>query len=251
MSREKNLKGLDRTLDSNDVHNVFSNGLDLRYNQIYLNGVDRGYEVAPETNEPGVDFVMATQFTKNINLCNSRNPGKPILVHMSTCGGDWNFGMQIYDAIKACESPITIVNYTHARSMSSIILQAADWRVMMPHSHFMFHQGDYGDYGTLRQVTSGLEFYSREGTPTMLSIYTDSMKKKGEMKTKSRGEIKRWLTEKMNKKEDVFLTAEEAVNYGFADEIFRGWRNYIDQRTMSPIIPKTSIQKRVVKSSGR
>lgn len=37
---------------------VFINGLDLRHNQIYLNGVDRGYEVAFETDEPGVDFVI-------------------------------------------------------------------------------------------------------------------------------------------------------------------------------------------------
>ena len=240
MNRGKKEGRLERTFDSGEMDRVFINGLDLRHNQIYLNGVDRGYEVAFETDEPGVDFVMATQFTKNLNLCSSRNPRKPILVHMSTCGGDWNFGMQIYDAIKACESPITIVNYTHARSMSSIILQAADWRIMMPNSHFMFHQGTYGNYGTLKQVTSDLEFYSKVGTRTMLDIYTDSMKKKGEMKEKSRKEIADWLTEQMDKKEDVFLTSGEAVNYGFADEIFQGWKNYLDERTGNPIVPKTS-----------
>ena len=240
MGRSKKPSRLERTFDSGEMDRIFTNGLDLRHNQIYLNGIDRGYDLESKMDEPGVDFIMASQLIKNINLCSSRNPGKPILIHMSTCGGEFVFGMQIYDAIKACESPITIVNYTHARSMSSMILQAADWRVMMPHSHFMFHQGEYGDYGTLKQVTSNLEFYNREGTRIMLDIYTDAMKRKGLMKDKSRKEIADWLIEQMDKKEDVFLTAEEAVQYGFADEIFQGWKNYLDERTKNPIIPKTS-----------
>lgn len=240
MSARKKQSGLERTFDSGEMDRIFTNGLDLRHNQIYLNGIDRGYDLEAKMDEPGVDFIMAAQFTKNLNLCSSRNPGKPILIHMSTCGGEFVFGMQIYDAIKACESPVTIVNYTHARSMSSIILQAADWRVMMPHSHFMFHNGEYGNYGTLKQVTSDLEFYNREGTRTMLDIYTGSMQKKGEMMGKSREEIEQWLNAQMDKKEDVFLTAKEAIGYGFADEIFQGWKNYLDERTRNPIIPKTS-----------
>ena len=42
--------------------------------------------------------------------------------------------MAIFDAIKICRSHVTILVYGQAESMSSIILQAADKRIMMPNS---------------------------------------------------------------------------------------------------------------------
>jgi ATP-dependent protease ClpP protease subunit len=147
------------------------------------------------------------------------NPEKPIVIHMKTCGGLWEEGMAIYDAIKACPSKVTILNYTHARSMSSIIFQAADKRVMMPHSHFMFHDGTYGIEGTVKQVRSAIEF-DKHNERVMLDIYADKMNEKGEMAGKGITKIKKWLREQMDKKEDVFLQAEKTVEFGLADEIF-------------------------------
>ena len=60
--------------------------------------------------------------------------------------------MAIYDAIQACKSYVTI-GYGQAESMSGIILQAADNRLMSPHSHFMAHFGSTdcsGDYLRLK-----------------------------------------------------------------------------------------------------
>jgi ATP-dependent protease ClpP protease subunit len=192
--------------------------LDLISNHIYLTGVDRGYEIN-SIAENGIDYVLATRFIKNINLCMRANEGKPIVVNMKSCGGDWMEGMAIYDAIKSCPSKVTILNYTHARSMTSIIFQSADKRVMMPHSHFMFHDGFYADEGTVKQVKSGLEFYSKAEN-VMLNIYAERMSEKGDFKGHPISKIKKWLRQMMDKKEDVFLTAEEAVFLGLADEIF-------------------------------
>jgi len=252
-SRERTRARVKRTFDSFEPDNVFNWGLDLRRNQLYLNGVDRGYEIGPEGAEPGVDFVMATNFTKGLNLCQMVNPGKPVLVHMSTCGGDWNFGMHIYDAIKAATSPVTIVNYTHARSMSSIILQAADWRVMMPNSHFMFHDGQYQGGGTVKEARSDFKFYDEVGGKTMLRIYAEQMKRKGEFAGKSFEEIEGWLRDQMDKHENVYKTAEETVSLGLADEIFQGWNSYLDMRTHHPKIPLNARPKRraTKKSSTR
>ena len=147
------------------------------------------------------------------------NPGKPIVIHMKTCGGLWEEGMAIYDAIKSCPSKVTILNYTHARSMSSIIFQAADKRVMMPNSHFMFHDGTYSIDGTVKQVRSSVEF-DKLNTMTMLNIYAQKMNEKGEFAGKGVVKIKKWLRDQMDKKEDVFLNAEQTVDLGFADEVF-------------------------------
>lgn len=193
--------------------------VDLISNHIYLMGVDRGYEITQDGAEPGIDYVIAKRFIKNINMCMRVNPNKPILIHMKTCGGLWEEGMAIYDAIKSCPSPVIILNYTHARSMSSIILQAADKRVMMPNSHFMFHDGTYGIDGTVKQVRSSLEF-DRINSITMLNIYAEKMNEKGEFKGKGLVKIRKWLRDQMDKKEDVFLSSQKAVDLGFADEIF-------------------------------
>jgi ATP-dependent protease ClpP protease subunit len=193
--------------------------IDLISNHIYLMGVDRGYEVTSDASEPGIDYVIAKRFIKNINMCMRVNPDKPILVHMKTCGGDWNEGMAIYDAIKSCPSPVIILNYTHARSMSSIIFQAADKRVMMPNSYFMIHDGTYGIEGTYKGVMSNMEFDKRT-EKVMFDIYAEKMAEKGKFKGQDTLKIKKWLRSQMDKKEDVFFTAEESIEYGFSDQIF-------------------------------
>jgi ATP-dependent protease ClpP protease subunit len=138
---------------------------------------------------------------------------------MKTCGGDWAEGMAIHNMIQACPNPVTILNYTHARSMSSIIFQAANKRVMMPDSIFMLHDGTYGIEGTVKTVKSAIEF-DMKSEVRMLDIYVASMKNKGKFKNKSENWIRKFLRSEMDKREDVFLTAEEAVEWGLADEIF-------------------------------
>jgi ATP-dependent protease ClpP protease subunit len=46
------------------------------------------------------------------------------------------------------------------------------------------------------------------------------MKVQGKMKDEKPEKIKKWLRDQMDKKEDVYLSAQQAVDYGFADEIF-------------------------------
>lgn len=200
------------------VTNLHEYDLDLVSNHIYLSGIDRGYDLG-DPGEPGVDFLLANRFMKNMNLCMRVNPDKPLVIHMKTCGGDWNEGIAIYDMIKAYPFPVTILNYTHARSMSSLILQAANKRVMMPNSYFMYHDGLYYVDGTVKAVRSNIEF-DRRTEETMLNIYADSMKKFGKFKGQTDIKIKNYLRNQMDKKEDVFLTAGEAIQHGFADEIF-------------------------------
>jgi ATP-dependent protease ClpP protease subunit len=172
--------------------------------------------------EPGVEFSMANRLIKNLRLLDTTN-NKPILIHMKTCGGDWHEGMAIYDAISYCKSYVTILNYTHARSMSSIILQAADNRVMMPHSHFMYHHGSYGVYGDWAKVQSIID-WDRKIPDIMLGLYADRMTttKAGKYHGQSTDKIKKMIQRQLEKKVDVFFTAEETIESGLADSIFDG-----------------------------
>lgn len=197
------------------------NNIDVKANHIYLHG-DTDYIGKIDgdpTGQPGVEYAMAAKFIKNMNILMRKNSTMPILIHSFTCGGDWSFGMAIYDMIRSCPVPVTILNYAEARSMSSIIFQAANKRVMMPNSVFMFHRGTLGVSGTVTQVESSVEF-NKLTEVTMLDIYVRSMKRSGKFSRKSKEYIREWLVDQMNKKEDVYLTAEQTVEYGLADYIF-------------------------------
>jgi ATP-dependent protease ClpP protease subunit len=194
--------------------------VDLKSNHIYLFGAEiyAGSDTTGDA-EPGIEYVIANRFIRNMNICMRVNPDKPILIHMKSCGGDWNEGMAIHNTIKACPFPVTILNYTHARSMSSLIFQAANKRVMMPDSYFMFHDGTLGYDGTVKQVNSFVDFYKLAGE-RMLDIYAEVMLQSPTFEEFTLKEAKDWLITQMDKKEDVYITAPQAVEYGFADEIF-------------------------------
>ena len=197
---------------------IHESGLDTKNNHLYLDGV-KDYIMAGETGEPGVEFVMASKFIRNMNILMRFNPDKPILIHMKTCGGDWTEGMSIHNMIQACPNPVSILSYTHARSMSSLIFQAANKRVMMPDSYFMFHDGTVAYDGTVKKVESEFQF-DQGSKERMLDIYVESMLREGKFCKDSPGKIRRMLRRLMDRKEDVFLTAKEAVEWGLADEVF-------------------------------
>lgn len=207
---------LRKYLANDPVATVHDYNLDLTANHIYLVGEE--IYANEDLTEPGVEYVMANRFIRNLNIL-MRKSHDPILIHMKTCGGLWEEGMAIYDAIAACPNPVTILSYTHARSMSSLILQAADKRVLMPHSTFMFHEGTMSMAGTVKQFRTEGRMLTKTGE-VMLDIYVNAMKRKGKFAKKSREAIREWLVEQMNLHEEVYLSAEEAVAYGFADEVF-------------------------------
>lgn len=208
--------------EASDAILVHTHGLDLAAREIWLTPSDEYIAGAIDTipSDPGVDYTMATRFLKNLHILMNTDKDS-ILIHMKTFGGDWDQGMAIYDAINSCPNYITIVNYTAARSMSSIIFSAADRRVMMPHSKFMFHQGSQGFDGTAKQFLTEAE-QAKEMDNQMLEVYSGVMGKSREWAKKSPADRKKWLREQMDRKEEVYLTPKDAIKHGFADEIFDG-----------------------------
>ena len=194
-------------------------GIDVPNRELYLVG-----EPTLLTDEdPGVEYMMASRIIRNLRMLVLRGDG-PILIHMKSCGGYETEGFAIYDTILSCPCHVTILSYTHARSISSIILQAADHRVLMPSSYFMFHRGTLEVDGDVTAVQSYIQF-SKLWERQMLDIYTAKMKQKGKYIKWSEKRIRELIDEEMNKKVDVYLTAQEAVDWGLADCVFDGnWK---------------------------
>ena len=139
------------------VEAIHDRCLDIDRRQLWLHGISKA---GPEYDgiEPGVEYLMVAQATKNLELFRQQSVSDPLLIHLQTCGGYWEQGMAIHNAISFMPFPVTMLVYTYARSMSSIILQAADHRVMMPDSYFMMHWGDMVMVGEARSVTSTVFF---------------------------------------------------------------------------------------------
>jgi len=198
-----------------DIESIHNQNIDLKQREIYLHGHHGPFE-----DDPGVEYRMATTFIKNLrHLDYLKN--EPILIHMHSLGGNWGDGMAIYDSITLSRSHITILVYGQAESMSSIMLQAADKRMMMPNSYFMCHYGSSGNSGNYLDTQNWSKFEEKI-LDTMLDIYTARSKKgkyfKEKFKTVTMEKVKRFLKRKL-KDGDWYLTAHEAVYYGLADNV--------------------------------
>jgi len=207
------------------VSDIHDHGVDTVNFIIYVQGIEENpYD---DYVCSGVDYRMANRLIKNLDILNGIDKNQPIIISMKSDGGDWAEGMAMYDAILATSNPVTILNYAEATSMSSIILQAANKRVMLPHSSFMYHEGSTFLGGTIKQVRSSTEF-NKNGDLQMLQIYEDCLKRSdGEASKWSRKRIREHVLGEMNNKEEVYLTAAEAVKIGFADEVFTDWDSLV------------------------
>lgn len=194
-----------------EIHNY---GIDIRNREIFLHSSKDGGD-----DDPGVDYRMSINFVKNLRHMDSINKN-PIRINMQSIGGDWFAGWSIFDAIKSSESYVTIVTYGQAESMSSIILQAADERLMMPNAHFMCH---FGHSSAVSDVLSNQNWAQAEKKyiNIMINTYAEKCHSTGSFfkaKGYSLSQTKAYIKRKM-KDGDWYMSSEEAVNYGFADGI--------------------------------
>jgi ATP-dependent protease ClpP protease subunit len=201
------------SINIDTIPDINTYGVDVTNREIYLHSY-----IANSEEDPGIDYKMASIFYKNLRMLDTISHD-PIIIHMNSVGGSWNDGMTIFDAITICQSYVTIVTYGQAESMSSVILQAADKRVMTPNSYFMCHFGSSLYSGNFLDVQKCAAF-EKKGASLMLDIYTGACMAgkyfKEHYTELSYDKVKNFLKRKL-KDGDWYLDANESVYYGFAD----------------------------------
>ena len=202
-------------MKSEEISQIHEQVLNIRNRVIYLNG-----ESMVKDAEPGVDYRMSSKFIKNIDILESIS-SDPIVINMNTIGGEWFYGMAIYDAIKASSCETTIVAYSWARSMSSIIFQAANTRIISPHCVFMVHWGTEAPAGHYLAVKNYCKFMEQKTENAMLDIYANKCINGKFFKDRNMNfdQVKAHIVEQLETKSDWWLDAQEAVDFGFADMI--------------------------------
>lgn len=190
-----------------DIERLFEYGIHCSQRILYLGSMGT-YENEGE-EEAGTDYQMAEYFLKGL-ICLEQGSDKPIIVYMNNLGGDWYHGMAIYDAIRASPCHITIVAMGYACSMGSIILQAADSRVIAKHCVFMIHDGTESISGATKSVEAWAHQTGKLRV-VMYGIYRERMQEKIPGTT-----LKRVETLCLS---DKIYDATEAIEAGFADWI--------------------------------
>lgn len=207
-------------MDKEIIHDFYSYNAHLNSREMFLNNTH-----SESDQNPGVEYKMANTFIKGLRTLDLKSADN-ITIHMHSVGGEWCDGMAIFDAITMSRCYITMIGYGQIESMSSIIFQAADTRYITPNTHFMAHFGSTEVGGHYLNVQNYVK-YEKHICDVMLDIYARRcanglyfIEKYG--KNPPISKIKNFLNTKL-KSGDWYITAEEAVYYGFADEIIDSW----------------------------
>lgn len=193
---------------------VHEYGINPDTNEIYLNSQFDGED------EYGIDYRVAAKFIRGFNILDTHND-KPIIIHLNSIGGDVSQGLTIFDLIKQSKKHVYIVGYSEVASMSSVILQAADTRLLAANSSLMVHNATLT---TSECPTHGLKSYLKllaDQEDFMLNLYASKcingpfFKERDYSLPKVRAYIRGRITQNL----DWYMGAEEALSMGFCDGI--------------------------------
>jgi ATP-dependent protease ClpP protease subunit len=188
-----------------DIDKLHDYGIYLPTRTLYM-----GSETSDlEEGESGTDSKMAEKLIKNLHILDSKN-AEPIIIIANNVGGDEYHTFAIIDAIRKCRSHVTVEVYGHAMSAGSLILQAADKRLMGKNAVQMIHYGTWGVHDHAKTAQK----WAKEGERIdqwMEQWYMKKIREKHpDFKLKK---LKEMLDH------DTFLTARQSVDLGLADGI--------------------------------
>jgi ATP-dependent Clp protease protease subunit len=142
----------------------------------------------------------------------AEDPEKDIQFYINSPGGYVSAGLAIYDTMQFIQPDISTICMGQAASMGAILLAAGakGKRFVLPHSRVMIHQPLGGAQG---QATD-IEIQSRE----ILTL----RERLNEILAKHTGQPISQLEKDTDR--NFFMSAEQAVKYGIADEVLtRKW----------------------------
>jgi len=148
------------------------------------------------------DSVTAKEFAKELKEVED---SKILNVRINSPGGDVFAGQAIYSMLKRCKAQVIVYIDGLAASIASLVAMAGDKVIMPKNSMMMIHKPWTVSAGNSDDMNKTIERLEK-AEESMLSAYQD--------KTGLEiSEIKELLAA------ETWLTASEAVNKGFADEI--------------------------------
>jgi ATP-dependent Clp protease protease subunit len=163
---------------------------------------DRIIMLDGEVSQHSASLVVAQML-----FLESEDPDKPINLYINSPGGSVTSGMSIYDTMQFIKCPVHTIVMGQAASMGSLLAAAGDagHRFILPNARHMIHQPLGGASGQATDV----EIQARElmrWKEVLINIYVQHTGKKFDQL-------------KSDMERDNFMTAEQSVTYGLADQV--------------------------------
>ena len=175
---------------------------------------ERSYDIYSRLLKERVIFVVGTVDDHIANLVvaqilflESENPDKDISIYINSPGGSVTAGMAIYDTMQFTRPDVSTLCVGQAASMGALLLAGGckGKRYLLPHSRVMIHQ----PLGGFQGQATDIDIHAKELLKTREQLNAVLARHTGQPVEKIRGDTER----------DHFMSAEEALKYGLADEI--------------------------------
>ena len=166
-----------------------------------------------------VEDNMANLIVAQLLYLESVNSSKPIKLYINSPGGSVTAGLAIYDTMQFVKAPVHTMVMGQAASMGSFLAQAgaAGHRYVLPESRTMIHRVSSGTRGTSGSVH--IQELQMEDAIRSFDEGKRLNKRLTELYVKHNSTDKSFEELFDTMKFDTFLSAQEAVDAGFADRV--------------------------------
>jgi ATP-dependent Clp protease, protease subunit len=176
-----------------ELDEIYSYGCNLEARKLYIMG--------------GIDEDSVYKAVVGLDLLQQKSADRPVTIYLNTPGGDVYTGMSIYDAIRRFPAPVVIIGSGEVMSMGSFILQAGDERLLDENATVLLHHGSNTFDGNAIDYERWSE-YGKQMRRRLVKILAD---RSGRTTTYWNNALKN----------DLLLSAEEAVSLGLADQVIK------------------------------
>lgn len=162
-----------------------------------------------------VEYETAAELISTLSDWAAERTDKPILIRVMTPGGDEISGLAIVDFVRSLPIEVNTLALGEAASMGAILLQCGDTRYVAPNAVMLIHESrTFGEDAPVMEKISDMKSRLRLGE--LLEERSNAL-----LAERSVFESGETLAAHYQSG-DWWLTAEEAVELGFADVIWEG-----------------------------
>ena len=156
-----------------------------------------------------VDADSANALIRQLRYLQREDPGAWVTLYINSPGGSVDSGMALYDVMQAVSCPIRTVCVGLAASMAALLFMSGAERGMLPHSRLMIHD-------PLIVQTGGSALKLKAVSDDLMETRQNIARVIAEHSGKSMDEV---LAKTAS---DSYFRAEEAIEFGLADQIITG-----------------------------
>ena len=199
-----NIKDLIKELDENKEKELKTFDQLVEYYQAYN---DRNLVIADIGPDLAIAVDSIIRFWNKVDENIPVEERQPIKLYIHSPGGYLTSAFAIIDTVKLSKTPVHTIAIGDVYSGGFFIFLAGDKKYTYPHASFLYHEGATANGGDANKFRNFAKFYEVQLEQLRQIVLKNSS-----------------ITEEEYEKhikDDWWLTAEEAVKYGIADEILK------------------------------